>query len=579
MRKITFLAVLSLQLFATQPTNAQWCQRISADYLAPGVNLGLTQTDGSHWVAGLYRGFLEIPGPAGPTQFTSPSSGDPSEYRYTGYVARYLSDGSLAWAKEIRSNFNRLLIQHITPVPDGSVVVVGNYTGPIVFNTGESDQLVLQGTNESLFMARFRANGSLMWAKALPGNGMFFTTIAFSHWHNNELYLGVQLNMGDIDFDPGSGTTRLFAPFLLPNQQNYCFGRYTAAGELAQAGQLARGVDLGVGQPVSIGQRLALPLNFMDSVQLFMGQTTALQSLRSAGVNGATILSSNLSSIAASYQTSPAQIGDSSTGFLLDLAVINNKLHQIIGVGLGKLRINPNNPNDTLVAVPGSTYSHFEVVLDSQANYLSNRFISSFNGPTAVARYARGQADSLILLFASPGFVINGNTYSAVRSNDQMAGVVQRDAAGFQLKKTARTSMFSIPLLASGGGQQYFQIRWQDSLHFDGNLYHTAPISRQFIEVCKLNDNGLSLGGADQTPALQSVQLYPNPASSQIHLKLQTNTATQIQLLDLQGRVVYQGQLGGETETSIDVSALPAGLYFCRWESAGQLGHLKWIKQ
>lgn len=579
MRSLSVFTCLFLVLFNVGSSYGQWCQRISADFLAPGVNLGMTQNDGSHWVAGLYRGFLEIPGPAGPVQFTSPTSGDPSEYRYTGYVARYLPDGSLAWAKEIRSNFNRLLIQQLTPLPDGSVIVVGNYTGPIVFNQGESDQFVLQGSGESIFMARYQPSGALMWAKGLPGNGLFFTNISFSHWHNNELYLGVALNMGDIDFDPGSGTTRIFAPFLLPNQQNYCFARYTAAGELVQAGYLARGNALNLGQAVSIGQQLAFALTFNDSVQLFLGQTTPVQSLRAAGVHGATLLTPDMTSISASYQTSPAEIVDSTTGFLVDLAVIDNKLHQIVGVGLGKLRINPNNPNDTLVALPGNTYTQFEVVLDSQANYLSHRLINGFTGPTAATRYARGQGDSLLVIFAAPGFVFEGTTYSASRTNDQLAGLLHRDATGFQLKKTARANMFSVPLASSGGGQHYFQIRWQDSLHFNNNLYHTAPLSRQFIEVCKLNDNGLSLGTSEPTKAIQSVQLYPNPVQNELNLKLQQHTATRIELLDLQGRKVFQSLLSGEVETSIDVQAFPAGLYLCRWESAGQQGQLKWIKQ
>ena|GEM_PF-1965057 len=579
MRILFFFLLTTLFLASSNLVHAQWCQRISADYLAPGVNIGITQNDGSHWVAGLYRGFLEIPGPGGPFQFNSPTSGDPSEYRYTGYIARYLADGNLAWAKEIRSNFNRLVIQHLTPAPDGSVIVIGMYNGPIVFNQGEPDQFVLQGNTESVFMARFQANGGLMWAKALPGNGMFFTQIAFSHWHNNELYLAVQLNMGDLDFDPGTGTTRLFSPFLLPNQQNYCFGRYSASGDLIQAGQLARGIALSVGQLVSIGQKLALPLTFSDSVQLYMGQTTAMQSIRAAGFHAATVLSPDLSSVSGTYQTSPAEFGDTTTGFMIDLAVVDNQLRQIVGVGLGKLRINPNNPNDTIVAMTGSTYTQYEVVLDSQANYLSHQLISAFTGPTAAARYARGDADSLIMIFAAPGFIVNGVTYNATRTNDQMAAVLLRDVAGFQLKKTAKASMFSVPLIASGGGHQYFQMRWQDSLHFDGNYYHSAPLSRQFIELCKLNDNGLSLGTDDLTSLKQTVQLYPNPASSSIHLQLTSITTTRIQFMDIQGKTHFQRELNGTTETTFDVAELPAGLYFCRWESAGQVGHIKWVKQ
>jgi len=579
MRSIIYFLSAFLFLLPGPTASAQWCQRISADYLAPGVNIGLTQNDGSQWVAGLYRGFLEIPGPAGPVQFTSSTSGDVSEYRYTGYIARYLPDGSLAWAKEIRSNFNRMRIQQLTAVPDGSVVVVGSYSGPIVFNLGETDQFVLQGTNESVFMARFQANGSLMWAKALTGNGLFFQDVSFAHWHNNELYLAVRLNNGDIDFDPGSGTTRLFAPFLLANQQNYCYGRYTATGDFMAAGVLFRGPFLSIGQPQSIGQKLALPLTFSDTVQLFMGQITAAQTLRASGIHGAVVLSSDLTNTSAIYQTVAASINDSTTGFLVDMAVIGDKIHQIIGVGLGTVQLNPNNPNDTITNLSGSNFTHYEVVLDSQANYLSYRLISSFTGPTAIARYARGTADSMLVLFGAPGFTVNGITYNSIRSTEQMAGVLRRDAAGFAFKKSVRAIQNAVPALSVGGGHSYLQVRWQDSLFFDQLLYHQAPQSRQFIEVCKMNDNGISLGNATIAANRQAVRLYPKPASTTLQLALQSATPTQIRLLDVQGREVYRKQLVDALNVDIDVHALPAGLYFCRWESAGQLGHIKWIKQ
>lgn len=578
MRVVIFFLSAFLFLLPGPTASAQWCQRISADNLAPGVNLGLTQNDGSHWVAGMYRGFLEIPGPAGPVQFTSPTSGDPTEYRYTGFIARYLPDGSLAWAKEIRSNFNRLRIQQLTAAPDGSVLVTGSYTGPIVFNLGETDQFVLQGTNESIFMARFQANGGLLWAKALPGNGLFFQDVNFAHWHNNEIFIGVRLNNGDIDFDPGSGTTRIFAPFLLPNQQNYCYGRYTAAGDFVAAGPLVRGPQLGVGQLISVGQKLALPITFGDTVQLLMGQTSAQQILRAPGIHAALVLTNNLTAIQATYQTAPAQISDSTTGFFIDAAVIDNKIHQFIGVGLGSLRINPANPNDTIVNNPGSSYTQYEVILDTLGSYQSHRLLASFSGQTAAARYARGISDSLLILLGNPGFEVNGVSYAGARTNELQSAVVKRTANGFEVTKTARATMLSVPIIGAAAGHSYWQIRWQDSLFLNENIYHQSPVTRQFIEVCKLNDNGISLGNTPTELKKQNVRLYPNPASNQLNLNLLTEETTLIRLINLQGQEVYRQQTN-QKAVVIAIDGFTSGLYICIWESQGQNGQLKWLKQ
>ncbi|MBU2652229.1 MAG: T9SS type A sorting domain-containing protein [Bacteroidetes bacterium] len=76
--------------------------------------------------------------------------------------------------------------------------------------------------------------------------------------------------------------------------------------------------------------------------------------------------------------------------------------------------------------------------------------------------------------------------------------------------------------------------------------------------------------------------LYPNPASSVVYLKssIFSQRIIRVELFDLFGEVVLEEEKGsrGEEETSIDVSAFPAGIYFVRIYHENQILVKKIIK-
>ena len=82
--------------------------------------------------------------------------------------------------------------------------------------------------------------------------------------------------------------------------------------------------------------------------------------------------------------------------------------------------------------------------------------------------------------------------------------------------------------------------------------------------------------------ALQ-LRVYPNPASEVINLSMQTATATnvQLELLTAAGRSAYSAStlISGYHQQTIDVSKLPAGLYFLRLTADGKTGVQKVVIQ
>jgi Secretion system C-terminal sorting domain len=75
---------------------------------------------------------------------------------------------------------------------------------------------------------------------------------------------------------------------------------------------------------------------------------------------------------------------------------------------------------------------------------------------------------------------------------------------------------------------------------------------------------GLVSGTQSEPPkVVQPVSIYPNPASNLLHLTI-TDMATMpysLSVLDISGRVCSASDKVAETESTMDVSTLPAGLY------------------
>jgi hypothetical protein len=92
-------------------------------------------------------------------------------------MARYNTDGTLAWAKRAGGTGYDCGIA-ITALSDDSTVVTGwfgatSYTGakPAVFGEGEPGEVELEATNEhgSFFIACYKPDGTLKWAKRAVG--------------------------------------------------------------------------------------------------------------------------------------------------------------------------------------------------------------------------------------------------------------------------------------------------------------------------------------------------------------------------------------------------------------------------
>jgi hypothetical protein len=88
------------------------------------------------------------------------------------FLARYNADGTLAWAlKEGGSGDDQP--RSVVATSDGGALVAGNFYATCVFARGLPEQMTLGNTgNADQFLARYDAEGTLLWARRAGGSGL-----------------------------------------------------------------------------------------------------------------------------------------------------------------------------------------------------------------------------------------------------------------------------------------------------------------------------------------------------------------------------------------------------------------------
>ncbi|MBI4558369.1 MAG: hypothetical protein HY706_12380 [Candidatus Hydrogenedentes bacterium] len=85
------------------------------------------------------------------------------------FVAKYNSDGTLAWARRAGGSYFLDSGSDITGFPDGSVALTGTFYGNATFGSGEAVEVTLAAAGDyndsDVFVAKYGPDGTLMWAK------------------------------------------------------------------------------------------------------------------------------------------------------------------------------------------------------------------------------------------------------------------------------------------------------------------------------------------------------------------------------------------------------------------------------
>lgn len=143
-----------------------WARQGTPNATQPSVGNGIAVlSDGSVVATGQFQIGITF----GATNLSSTS--------YACWVARYLGDGTLSWAKQAGSA-SGCIGRAVTQLTNGVIVVVGQFQGTSTWGPGEAGQVVITSAgNFDAFLAGYQvSDGSLRWAKnaggANPENGL-----------------------------------------------------------------------------------------------------------------------------------------------------------------------------------------------------------------------------------------------------------------------------------------------------------------------------------------------------------------------------------------------------------------------
>lgn len=98
------------------------------------------------------------------------------------------------------------------------------------------------------------------------------------------------------------------------------------------------------------------------------------------------------------------------------------------------------------------------------------------------------------------------------------------------------------------------------------------------IDLQQLNFVGTpnAINIAEETE--NKIVFFPNPVNNELKISLQNTENTEIEIIDLQGRILQKLITNNETKLSFDVKQLTKGLYFCKINNGKTIKTIKFLK-
>ncbi|MCP4673944.1 MAG: hypothetical protein GY854_00170, partial [Deltaproteobacteria bacterium] len=200
-------------------------------------------SDGSFIVSGQLKG-TAVFGAGESNEKTLTTTDD-----YTTFLAKYNSDGTVAWAKEVGSYdaASGVWTADCNALSDGTLVVTGSYWGTVVFGQGEANEISFTADLNvtDLFLAKYSADGTLLWAKRARGNS--FTGIGsrtMTSLSDDSILLSGGFD-GTVIFGPGESNETTFTSAGI---RDVYVAKYETNGDLAWARRAGTGTSDNFGE-------------------------------------------------------------------------------------------------------------------------------------------------------------------------------------------------------------------------------------------------------------------------------------------------------------------------------------------
>ena len=156
----------------------------------------------------------------------------------------------------------------------------------------------------------------------------------------------------------------------------------------------------------------------------------------------------------------------------------------------------------------------------------------------------------------------------------------------FGLALTPLQGQTTMNVKATGGTQTAYTLSTIRKLTFPttGNMTVTKTSATTdnyaLTGVRYLNFSDLGTGIAATATVMGDIQLYPNPVLDVLNIQLSaSNIIANVEILSIEGKMLYKAQLSGTSNYQINVSQFRQGIYLCRVNNGTSIQTTKFFKK
>jgi|GEM_PF-6851298 len=166
-----FICTLVVSAFSILPVSAQtqtWVNQFGNSEHSEFVNGVAADHQGASIVGGRFLGTVAFG--EGERQKTSITAKN-----IDGYIARYGRGGQFHWVQQlIATDHGAADVEDIAVDAKGNIYIAGEYFDELILGYGQPGETTLEASAQNGFVAKYRPNGQLVWAKAILGNDEVF---------------------------------------------------------------------------------------------------------------------------------------------------------------------------------------------------------------------------------------------------------------------------------------------------------------------------------------------------------------------------------------------------------------------
>jgi hypothetical protein len=429
---------------------------------------------------------------------------------YNDFIAKFDLAGNFVWAKHY-SDSSGSQYQSIATDQSNNIYVTGNFSGTADFDPGPGVYNLVTVGGIDAYVAKFDTAGNFTWALQMGSTGSSDAGAEIVVSPSYKIY-SVGLFGGTIDIDPGPGVYNLTSngqtDFYI-QQLSQCFP--------------------------------ALPINTTPAANLIIcGGDSAILS---ASGNGNLVWYAD--SVGGTYLgagnvfTTP-NLTDTTTFYVYDTTQCSFSGTSIT------VNVIPNSTSTTNISICANQtpYSWNAQSLDSTGLYTA--VFTGANGCDSIATLNLNISPCIVCV---PDFTINYSPFYNSLTESQTwittSGTVLV-LAGTNVKLDANTNSYVTlnPGFKADSGSVFI-----------AQAYNGCTAGAPQLPNAKIFNGETYL-----STTADEIVLYPNPTSGMIHIQ-HSEKLESIQIFDMVGKLVINQKCAGETETNIDLSNLPNGVY------------------